>query len=140
MQWIAADLVSDPLIAISNAPADLTATAPVRTQPLPTMLAMPIPSVAVVSPRFDADYLDNPAPAYPVLSRRLGEDGKVVLRVFVDASGVANQLEISTSSGSQRLDTAAIEAVRRWKFIPAKQGDKFVSAWVLVPINFSLRG
>lgn len=137
---VTVESVPVPMIATTNAPADLTAMPPAPQPPSPAMLAMPQPLSALAPPRFDADYLDNPAPVYPPLSRRLGEQGKVMLRVLVDASGAASQLEVRTSSGSQRLDTAAIDAVRRWKFAPAKQGDKLVAGWVLVPINFSLRG
>ena len=64
----------------------------------------------------------------------------MILRVFVEPEGKASQVEIKASSGSQRLDRAAAEAVARWKFIPARRGDEAVSAWVLVPIIFSLRG
>ncbi|MCP5268824.1 MAG: TonB family protein [Zoogloeaceae bacterium] len=91
-------------------------------------------------PRFDADYLSNPAPAYPALSRRLGEEGKVILRVFVESSGQPGQIELKASSGSPRLDRAAQEAIRHWKFIPASRGQEAVGAWVLVPIVFTLKG
>lgn len=102
--------------------------------------ATPAPrSGAIAPPRFDADYLDNPAPAYPALSRRLGEEGRVLLRVYVLADGSAGQVEIHQSSGYDRLDRAAREAVARWRFVPARQGGETVAAWVLVPISFSLR-
>lgn len=93
----------------------------------------------VSAPRFDADYLDNPAPAYPPLSRKLGEQGQVLLHVFVAADGHAGKVDIRDSSGFERLDRAARDAVQRWRFTPARQGDKTVAAWVLVPISFSLR-
>ncbi len=93
----------------------------------------------ITQPRFDADYLSNPAPAYPPLSRRMGEEGKVQLRVFVDTNGRPSQIELKTSSGSPRLDQAAQEAVWRWKFVPARRGDETVAAWVLVPIVFTLQ-
>lgn len=117
----------------SNAP-----TAPAEASPpaAPAAQAAPAP---VTPARFDADYLQNPAPAYPALSRRLREEGRVVLRVLVDASGRATQMEIRQSSSFPRLDDAAQEAVRRWKFIPARQGQDTVSAWVLVPIVFKLK-
>ncbi len=100
--------------------------------------AKPAPAEPVSQARFDADYLKNPAPAYPPLSRRMGEEGKVVLRVSVNAQGSADSVEIRTSSGSQRLDESALNTVRNWKFIPAKRGNTAVQSWVLVPINFKL--
>lgn len=93
---------------------------------------------SLIPARFDAAYLQNPAPLYPVLSRRLGEAGRVVLRVHVSPSGLAEQVEIKASSGFARLDQAALEAVRRWRFVPARAGDAPVSAWVLVPLTFDL--
>lgn len=88
--------------------------------------------------RFDADYLQNPAPNYPPLSRRMHEEGKVVLRVSVTHQGSAESIEIKTSSGSDRLDQAALKTVRQWKFVPARRGDAAVQSWVLVPVQFKL--
>lgn len=92
----------------------------------------------LVTARFDADYLQNPKPAYPHISKRLGEEGKVLLRVFVTANGLAEKIELRASSGFHRLDQAAQEAVARWRFVPAKRGEQAVTAWVVVPIVFSL--
>lgn len=129
-----------PLIATTTAPADISATPPASQPPAQPMRPLdPGPTKTVVPPKFDADYLDNPPPVYPRLSKRLNEVGNVGLMVFVDASGAPGKIDIQTSSGYERLDQAAIEAVRRWRFVPAKQGDKPVAAWVLVPIYFSLK-
>jgi protein TonB len=92
----------------------------------------------VVAARFDADYLQNPKPVYPPMSRRLGEEGKVVLRVRVSAQGQALSVEVRQSSGFTRLDDAARSAVERWRFVPARQGEQAVEAWVLVPLTFTL--
>ena len=70
----------------------------------------------------------------------MGEQGRVFLRVLVAADGVAQQVELKTTSGSPRLDHAALDAVKRWRFVPARQGDQAVAAWVVVPISFSLEG
>jgi len=119
----------------SNVPAPAAVVAaPVEAKPAPVAP----PAEPVSQARFDADYLKNPAPAYPPLSRRMGEEGKVVLRVSVNAQGSADSVEIRTSSGSQRLDESAQKTVRNWKFIPAKRGDNAVQNWVLVPIIFKL--
>ena len=92
----------------------------------------------LVTARFDADYLQNPKPTYPHISKRLGEEGKVLLRVFVTANGLPEKIELRASSGFPRLDHAAQEAVSRWRFVPAKRGEQAVTAWVVVPIVFSL--
>ena len=117
------------------------ATTNQETAPPPaSATSTPAAPAVLTQPHFNADYLRNPAPAYPAQSRRFGEEGKVILRVFVTTEGQAGQVELRTSSGSARLDQAAQEAVARWKFEPARRGNEAVSAWVLVPIVFSLRG
>jgi periplasmic protein TonB len=93
---------------------------------------------AVVPPSFDAAYLDNPAPTYPAMSKRMQEQGRVILHVFVNADGSAGKVELHTSSGAPRLDQAALDTVKRWRFTPAKQGTQALAAWVLVPVSFSL--
>lgn len=125
-----------PVAAADPAPPGAVATAP-STAPSEPAPAAPAP---ITPPRFDAAYLHNPPPAYPARSRRLGETGRVLLRVLVTATGAAERVELRTSSGSHRLDSAALHAVQRWKFVPAKQGNTPVSAWVLVPILFTLEG
>lgn len=92
----------------------------------------------ITQARFDADYLQNPKPVYPPASRRLGEEGKVVLRVHVTPEGHAAEIEIKGSSNFPRLDNAARDAVARWRFVPARSGDAPIATWVLVPIVFAL--
>ena len=92
----------------------------------------------VTPARFDAAYLNNPEPPYPPASRRLGEEGKVILRVRVSPEGNPEEVEVKTSTGSPRLDDSARRTVRRWQFIPARRGDNAVESWVLVPILFKL--
>ena len=92
----------------------------------------------ILPPQFDAAYLRNPEPDYPALSRRLREEGRVVLRVLVTEEGAPQQVELRQTSGHPRLDQAALEAVRRWRFAPARRGADRLAAWVLVPLAFSL--
>jgi periplasmic protein TonB len=122
------------------APPVVSEPAPVAAPAAPVVAAAPPPPPApVIPPRFNADYLNNPPPAYPPIARRMGEEGKVILRVHVNERGLPDDVQIRTSSGSQRLDTAALETVKQWKFVPARRGDTPIDAWVLVPITFSLR-
>ena len=127
-------------LAPQPVPVETAAPAPAIVEPV---AAAPEPVAAPPSetqPLFDADYLANPKPAYPALSRRLGEEGKVMLRVQVTASGLPLAVEVQAGSGSARLDQAALDAVRRWRFVPARRGSASVAATVLVPIVFSLKG
>ncbi len=100
----------------------------------------PAPESSITLPRFNADYLNNPPPVYPTLARRLGEQGRVMLRVLVRPDGTPAEVEIYRSSGFSRLDRTALDAVRKWRFIPAQQGDAPVAASVLVPVSFTLEG
>ena len=104
----------------------------------PELPAPPVVAVAITPPRFNAAYLNNPAPTYPVMARRMGEEGKVLLRVFVTPDGTAGDVRIQNSSGSPLFDAAAMAAVRQWRFVPARQGETAVAAWVQVPIVFRL--
>lgn len=90
------------------------------------------------APSFNATYLDNPAPAYPAIARRLGEEGRVLLRVQVTVDGAADSVELHKSSGSDLLDEAALAAVKKWRFMPAKRGEQAVKASVIVPVSFSI--
>ncbi len=114
-------------------PAPVAEAAPAKAAPVEAPAPAPI-----VQPRFDAAYLNNPPPNYPTLSRRMNEQGKVFLRVHVQPSGLPDQVELKTSSGFPRLDNSAIEAVKHWRFVPAKQGNDAVAAWVVVPVAFNL--
>lgn len=107
-------------------------------QPESAMTAAATPAlIETTQARFDANYLRNPAPAYPAMSRRLGEEGRVVLRVFVDIDGRPEQVELKNSSGFPRLDQAAEDAVRRWKFVPAKRGEEAVATWSPFPSSLT---
>lgn len=96
--------------------------------------------VAVALPSFNAAYLRNPAPRYPAASRRAGEQGTVMLRVLVTRDGLPSRVDVEKSSGSPYLDAAALEAVKAWRFAPARRGDESIESWVLVPIVFRLEG
>ena len=139
----ARDTMPIPVISLAPAPDASTSPAATRAPAAPVAAASPAPPPAalpVAAPVFDADYLLNPAPAYPPLSRRLNEEGRVLLRVWVRADGTAERVEIARSSGFDRLDRSAREAVARWRFVPAKQGAQAVAASVLVPVAFVLKG
>ena len=125
--------------APAEASSPVIAAPPPAAPPPPPVRAAPAP-VPVIPPDYSAAYLNNPAPAYPPMSKRLREQGRVVLRVHVTAAGGVDEVQVRASSGSSRLDEAALDAVRRWKFVPAKHGAESVAAWVLVPIPFVLIG
>jgi len=90
-------------------------------------------------PSSDADYLNNPAPRYPAISRRLGEQGKVVIRVLIDENGHPQQGDIHQSSGYARLDQAALAAVMDWRYVPGRNAGTVQAMWFNVPIQFALQ-
>jgi protein TonB len=126
------------LAAPTEARSPVVAAPPPPAPPVEVPTA-PAPAPIVTQPIFNADYLNNPVPVYPTLSRRQGEQGRVVLRVLVSARGTAEDVQVFASSGFRRLDEAARDAVRRWTFVPAKRGNEPVQAWVRIPIPFELK-
>lgn len=85
-----------------------------------------------------ARYRDTPQPHYPDRARREGKEGRVLLRVLVDEEGKTKAIEVNTSSGHDMLDRAATEAIKKWRFVPARAGSKSIETWVKVPIEFQL--
>jgi len=133
--------VEPPLIAAQpEARSESPIVVPVAPPPPPEPVAAAPAPVSITPPIFNANYLDNPSPQYPPLSRRVGEQGRVILRVLVNPAGRADEVEVRTSSGYSRLDDSARETVKRWKFVPAKRGSEPVAGWVLIPISFKLEG
>ena len=84
------------------------------------------------------EYLQAPKPEYPPFSIRRGEEGRVTLRVLVDAKGQPIQVEVQKTSGSSRLDEAARKAVLRVMFKPHIEDGRAISVYAIVPIDFNL--
>lgn len=97
------------------------------------------PSLPDREPDYHAAYLNNPKPGYPMVARRMGWQGKVVLNVEVLESGLPGQIKLHQSSGRDVLDNAAMQAVRGWRFVPARKNGLVVAKWFLVPIPFILK-
>ncbi|MBA1200591.1 energy transducer TonB [Pseudomonas capeferrum] len=115
---------------------------PVEQPPAPPQpVAPPAPPAPkpITPASASAGYLHNPAPQYPSLALRRGWEGTVLLRVHVLASGKPSEIQIQKSSGRTQLDEAALNAVKRWSFAPAKQGNDPIDGWVSVPIDFKLK-
>lgn len=124
------------VVAEAPAPAQVIATAPAGPVAPP---APPPPVVEkITAPTAGADYLHNPEPDYPDLAQERGWEGKVLLKVYVQADGKPSNVSIAKSSGHKELDDAALKAVNKWSFVPAKRGDTPVDGWVTVPISFNL--
>jgi protein TonB len=129
----AAPSTAAPIVPAAAPAATATATGSQR----PTVTA-PSATAAVVLPSSDADYLNNPTPTYPSMSRRMGEQGTVLVRAFINTEGRAEKVEIRTSSGYSRLDDAALATVQRWRYVPGKRAGVAEAMWFNVPIRFLL--
>ncbi len=126
-----------PVGVITPQPPTPPIAAPVAQAPVAPP-APPAPPAQVELPSSNADYLQNPKPPYPPISKRLGEQGKVIVRVLIGADGLPQKDELKQSSGFDRLDHVAMDTVLKWRYVPGKRGGVAEAMWFNVPINFVL--
>jgi protein TonB len=124
--------VARPEVAEESRPAAKDAP------PAPRKAEAPAP--AITPPSLNAAYLRNPPPRYPAASRRNGEQGTVLLKVLISREGEALKVEVDKSSGWPNLDVAALDAVRGWRFVPARRGNETIEMSYIVPVVFRLEG
>jgi periplasmic protein TonB len=135
----------------------------IRTQPVTKIDPVPLPSpepalaepviesppassntqIADTTPvlqpaRYNAAYLNNPPPSYPLAARRRHIEGSVLVRAKVQADGSCSHVELKLASTSDLLNKAALDAVKNWRFVPAMLGEQTITAWVEIPITFKL--
>ncbi len=127
-----------PLPPVEAPVAQQPAAAVVAPAPAPVMQAKPAPP-RVELPSSDAGYLQNPKPVYPPMSKRLNEQGTVLVRVLIGVDGTAQQAEIQQSSSFDRLDQAALATVLKWRYVPGKRGGQPEAMWFTVPIAWVLK-
>ena len=90
------------------------------------------------APAQDLKTANRVDPIYPPASRRAGEEGTVRLKVLVDTNGRASNVQVMQGSGFSRLDQAAMEAVRKWRFVAATDGTNKIQAYTQVAVTFKL--
>jgi protein TonB len=127
----------------SVAPESVESTETVSDMPVETVADTvtadsELPVSQIEPPKFGADYLNNPPPIYPLAARRRNIEGQVLLRAEIQPDGSCSQVEIKHASPHEMLNQAALDAVKKWHFIPATQGGRNVIAWVEIPIRFKL--
>ncbi len=113
-----------------------------KKQAQPVDRAQQKPSVAqsaYVPPSSSSTRFSNPKPLYPLVARRRGMEGRVLLVVSVSGAGGVMEVTVKESSGYEILDKAALKTVRKWRFTPATRGGRSVAASLVVPIRFNLR-
>ena len=135
-----------PLAVVADAPLSdapvMHVTAPTPPAPIAAPVSTATAPVAappkVELPSSDADYLQNPRPVYPPLSKRLGEQGQVVYSVLIGVDGLPQSARLVQSSGFDRLDQAALSAVMRCRYTPVKRNGVATAMSFNVPINWVL--
>ena len=135
---LASDAPTPAVIALQPEPSK--AAPPVEAVPLPAPPAPRVAPPAAPMTITGVQYLRPPQPQYPALSKRRGEEGRVVLRVLVNSQGQPERAEVQTGSGSERLDDAARRAALLALFKPHIENGRPVTVWAIVPILFSLEG
>ena len=78
----------------------------------------------------------NPHPAYPLIARKKGWEGRVLIQAEIDREGNVSKIKVLESSGYKVLDNSSLETLKKWKFTPAKIGNKFVDDTVNIPVKF----
>ncbi|MDB5776382.1 MAG: tonB family C-terminal domain protein [Herbaspirillum sp.] len=142
--------VAPPLPVVHQTPSPIAVTAPlappepaapVAAAPEPAPVPAPVAPPAPAAPRTissGVEYIQKPQPEYPAASKRMGEEGQVVLRVLINEQGRADSIELQKTSGSARLDEAGRQAVQRARFKPQTENGKPVKVYAIVPIRFQL--
>jgi protein TonB len=125
---------SSPLPAVTQPAAQASLETALPSPPVPVKPPGPI----VLGGELNGTCPDWSPPAYPPLSRRLGEEGKTVLQVELGATGSVDHVIVKESSGFPRLDAAALATVKRWHCNPATREGKAVRAVAIQPFKFVL--
>ena len=146
-----------PVIAAAPSPSPATFVVPAPPPEPVIVTAVPAPPVVVATPAPPAppsppsppspprnlpasavQYVTTVEPEYPRLSKRNGESGRVMVRVFIDEAGTPRQVQLAKSSGFERLDASALAAVLKFRFSPPTENGQPLSGWANVPIDFGL--
>lgn len=138
-----------PLAVADDAPAPDARQVPATPSAPTTPVAAPVQASDSASPASpapprlelpssDANYLQNPRPVYPPLSKRMGEQGQVVCSVLIGTDGLPVSARLVKSSGFDRLDEATLHAVMRWRYTPGKRNGVPTAMSFNVPINWVL--
>ncbi len=124
----------------SSAPAEVRPVTP-PPAPVAVVAAAPAPAPVATTPRTissGVQYVKEPQPVYPQMSKRMGEQGRVILRILINEKGTPEQVLVHSSSGSARLDEAGRQAAMRALFKPHMEDGRAVAVYAMVPVNFQL--
>jgi protein TonB len=125
----------------SPPPPNVIAVAQAPVEKAPVAVAVAAPAPVASTPKTIStgiEYILPPQTVYPPMSKRMGEQGKVVLRILVGENGKPDQVQVQTSSGFTRLDEAGRQAGLRVLFKPHMEDGRAVPVYVILPLNFQL--
>jgi len=131
----------DQPVAVDQPPPEVQfeeAVTPPAEVPVPASASAISGSQQQGAPAQDLKTANRVDPTYPPASRRAGEEGTVRLKVLVDTNGKASNVQVTQSSGFTRLDQAAMDAVRKWRFVAATDGTNKIQAYTQVAVTFKL--
>jgi periplasmic protein TonB len=132
-------VLAKPQLDQPNLDVQLPDTPPEVDVPVDTTIAPPDAAPTDAISDANLQVTRRVEPNYPPASRRAGEQGIVVFNVLVDPSGHPQEVKVQTSSGYDRLDQAAMDAIRHWTFTPAVRDSQKVAAWTRVRVKFQLQ-
>ncbi|MBI4433086.1 MAG: TonB family protein [Candidatus Omnitrophica bacterium] len=135
-EWVQSPAADEP--AVSEAPKPPQSQAGDGSSPVPGQDSTTLQSVAGAWTEASPSYLKNPPPRYPESARSRGEEGTVWMLVQISKEGRALAVKVKKSSGFAELDQAALEAIERWKFLPARIGAITIESQVQIPVRFEL--
>lgn len=127
-----------PKVVEQEAPAPVAGPVVDNAPPAPPAPPAPVVEEKITEPVADAAYLHNPLPEYPEMAQERGWEGKVIMKVHVLPDGTTDSVTVSKSSGQKVLDDAAVKAVLKWSFVPAKRGETPIARYTTVPFTFKL--
>ena len=137
---------SRPSVPIESEDEDLADDLTIEETDLENFEAWDAPPPPPEGPRVKFIPYDDPPkpltpirPKYPEIAQEAGIEGTVIVQVFIDKKGRVKETMILKGIPNTGLDEAAIEAIRRTRFKPAKQRERAVGVWISIPVNFRLK-
>lgn len=137
-QQIIEDKVIEPTIPTESPQAVISAPPPVVVPPKAYVEPKAEPKDVEFGSALGPKFLHREMPVYPLLARRLGKEGKVLLRLTIDERGRLLNVEVIEGAG-HGFTESAVDAVKKSSFLPAKKEGNPIASKALLPIKFTLR-
>ncbi len=135
-----------PSVPIESEDEDLADDLTIEETNLESFEAWDAPPPPPEGPRVKFIPYDDPPkpltpirPKYPEIAQEAGIEGTIIVQVFVDKKGRVKETSILKGIPNTGLDEAAIAAIRKTRFRPAKQRERAVGVWISIPVNFRLK-